>query len=59
VGANPLAWLIPCHRVIRQLGEIGNYRWGEVTKRAMLGREACHAFTALPSLAAVDAQVGP
>lgn len=40
VGANPLAWIIPCHRVIRQYGELGNYRWGHVTKRAMLGLEA-------------------
>jgi AraC family transcriptional regulator of adaptative response/methylated-DNA-[protein]-cysteine methyltransferase len=40
VGSNPLAWIIPCHRVIRQLGELGGYRWGDVTKRAMIGFEA-------------------
>ena len=40
VGANPLAWIIPCHRVIRQLGDLGGYRWGPVTKRAMIGFEA-------------------
>lgn len=40
VGANPVSWIIPCHRVIRQLGELGAYRWGETTKRAMIGLEA-------------------
>lgn len=40
VGANPLAWIIPCHRVIKQLGDLGGYRWGAVTKRAMIGLEA-------------------
>ncbi len=36
VGQNPLAYLVPCHRVIRQTGVIGDYRWGAVRKRAML-----------------------
>ncbi len=40
VGANPLAWIIPCHRVIRQLGEPGGYRWGAVTKRAVIAYES-------------------
>lgn len=40
VGANPLAWIIPCHRVIRQQGEPGGYRWGAVTKRAVIGYES-------------------
>lgn len=40
VGANPVAWLIPCHRVLRQDGAIGGYRWGEQRKRVMLAREA-------------------
>lgn len=39
VGANPVAYLIPCHRVIRSTGEFGAYRWGGARKRAMLGRE--------------------
>ncbi len=39
VGRNPLAYLIPCHRVIRETGVIGDYRWGAVRKRAMLARE--------------------
>ena len=36
VGSNELAWLIPCHRVIRQTGAAGGYRWGAVRKRAMI-----------------------
>ncbi len=36
VGANSLAYLIPCHRVIRETGVIGHYRWGDVRKRALL-----------------------
>jgi AraC family transcriptional regulator of adaptative response/methylated-DNA-[protein]-cysteine methyltransferase len=37
VGANPVAYLIPCHRVIRETGAIGEYHWGGgVRKRAML-----------------------
>ena len=36
VAANPVAWLIPCHRVIRANGEFGNYRWSRSRKQAML-----------------------
>jgi len=36
VGQNPLAYLIPCHRVIRETGAIGGYRWGLARKRAIL-----------------------
>ncbi|HSE06994.1 MAG TPA: methylated-DNA--[protein]-cysteine S-methyltransferase [Methylomirabilota bacterium] len=43
VGANPVAWLIPCHRVIRESGALGGYRWGAERKAAMLGWEAAHA----------------
>lgn len=39
VAANPVAWLIPCHRVIRASGEFGNYRWSRPRKQAMLIRE--------------------
>ena len=39
IGQNPVAYLIPCHRVIRKMGEFGGYRWGAVRKRAMLGWE--------------------
>jgi AraC family transcriptional regulator of adaptative response/methylated-DNA-[protein]-cysteine methyltransferase len=43
VGSNELAWLIPCHRVIRQTGASGEYRWGAVRKRAMIAWEASAA----------------
>ncbi|HEX2696241.1 MAG TPA: methylated-DNA--[protein]-cysteine S-methyltransferase [Anaerolineales bacterium] len=39
VGHNPVAVLIPCHRVIRKLGEFGNYRYGAARKMALLGWE--------------------
>lgn len=40
VGANKVAWLIPCHRVIRGTGVLDNYRWGPVQKRTLLAWEA-------------------
>ncbi|MCB9717272.1 MAG: methylated-DNA--[protein]-cysteine S-methyltransferase [Myxococcales bacterium] len=39
VGRNPLAFLIPCHRVIRATSAIGDYRWGSERKLALLGVE--------------------
>jgi AraC family transcriptional regulator of adaptative response/methylated-DNA-[protein]-cysteine methyltransferase len=39
VGANPVAWLIPCHRVVGTSGMIGGYRWGIKRKRALLAWE--------------------
>ena len=42
VAANPVAALIPCHRVIRATGDFGRYQWGTERKLAMLARE--HAF---------------
>jgi AraC family transcriptional regulator, regulatory protein of adaptative response / methylated-DNA-[protein]-cysteine methyltransferase len=41
VGDNPVAFLIPCHRVIQSTGSFGQYHWGAVRKTAMLGWEAC------------------
>jgi AraC family transcriptional regulator of adaptative response/methylated-DNA-[protein]-cysteine methyltransferase len=35
VGHNPVAFLIPCHRVIRETGALGEYHWGPERKRAM------------------------
>ncbi len=43
VAANPIAYLIPCHRVIRANAEFGEYRWGAQTKRALLGLELARA----------------
>lgn len=39
VGHNPIAVLIPCHRVIRKVGDFGNYRYGAPRKKALLARE--------------------
>ncbi|HSK66320.1 MAG TPA: methylated-DNA--[protein]-cysteine S-methyltransferase [Anaerolineales bacterium] len=39
VGHNPIAVLIPCHRVIRKVGDFGNYRYGALRKKALLVRE--------------------
>lgn len=38
-GRNPVAIAVPCHRVLRQDGELGGYRWGLERKRALLARE--------------------
>ena len=40
VGRNPVAFAIPCHRVIRKLGVMGGYRWGTARKQAILAWEA-------------------
>lgn len=40
VARNPIAWLIPCHRVIRATGVLGAWRWGPVRKQMLIGREA-------------------
>lgn len=40
IGQNRIAYLIPCHRVIQSLGDFGQYRWGGVRKKAMVGWEA-------------------
>ncbi len=39
IGQNPIAYLIPCHRVIRKEGQVGAYHWGSVRKKALLGFE--------------------
>jgi AraC family transcriptional regulator of adaptative response/methylated-DNA-[protein]-cysteine methyltransferase len=44
VGSNPVAFLIPCHRVIRASGETGDYHWGGTRKTAMIGWEAAKAL---------------
>jgi AraC family transcriptional regulator, regulatory protein of adaptative response / methylated-DNA-[protein]-cysteine methyltransferase len=48
VGANPVAFLIPCHRVLRESGAIGDYRWGRTRKAALLGWEAAQAIVPAP-----------
>ena len=53
VGANPVAWLIPCHNVLRQDGALGSYHWGADRKRAI------RAWEALPPPAAAAARRPP
>lgn len=43
VGSNPIAWLIPCHRVIASSGTFGGYRWDPLRKKAMIGWEMARA----------------
>lgn len=40
IGSNPVAFLIPCHRVIQSSGNIGGYMWGETRKTAIIGWES-------------------
>lgn len=47
VGDNPIAFLIPCHRVIQSSGNFGQYHWGQVRKTAMLGWEAAQIDSAI------------
>ncbi len=42
IGKNPISWIVPCHRVIRKMGDLGGYRWGLPVKSAMIGYEAAH-----------------
>jgi AraC family transcriptional regulator of adaptative response/methylated-DNA-[protein]-cysteine methyltransferase len=43
VGANPIAWVIPCHRVLRAGGQLGGYRWGTARKQMIRRWEERHA----------------
>ena len=40
IGRNPVAFLIPCHRVIQASGVLGEYHWGRTRKMSMIGWEA-------------------
>lgn len=42
IGDNPVAYLIPCHRVIKSTGIIGQYHWGSARKTSMIGWEQSH-----------------
>jgi len=46
IGANPVSWLIPCHRAIAKDGRLTGYHWGLARKAAMLGAEAVRAAEA-------------
>lgn len=43
IGSNPVAYLIPCHRVIQSGGTFGDYMWGSTRKTAIIGWEAARA----------------
>jgi AraC family transcriptional regulator of adaptative response/methylated-DNA-[protein]-cysteine methyltransferase len=43
-SANPVAVIVPCHRVIRSDGSLGGYRWGAGRKKALLAREQGSTF---------------
>lgn len=49
-AANPVALLIPCHRVVRGTGELGGYRWGLQRKRALLDAERAGRQRQAPAL---------
>lgn len=42
IGSNPVAFLIPCHRVIQSSGIFGGYMWGNTRKTAIIGWEGAH-----------------
>lgn len=42
IGDNPVAYIIPCHRVLQSGGNIGGYRWGTTRKTLMIAKEASH-----------------
>jgi AraC family transcriptional regulator of adaptative response/methylated-DNA-[protein]-cysteine methyltransferase len=44
IGQNPVAFIIPCHRVIRSSGIIGDYHWGELRKTAIIGWECSKVY---------------
>lgn len=43
VGANPVSYLIPCHRILRTSGELGGYHWGLERKRALIAWDSALA----------------
>lgn len=43
VGANPVSFVVPCHRALGKSGALTGYHWGLTRKRAMLGWESAHA----------------
>ena len=45
LGMNPVSLVIPCHRVIRETGVTGNYRWGGTRKKLLLGWETANRST--------------
>ena len=50
VGANPVSYLIPCHRILRSTGELGGYHWGIERKRALIAWDSARARSSIGSL---------
>ncbi len=46
IGANPVSYLIPCHRILRTSGELGGYHWGIERKRALIAWDSARAEVA-------------
>ncbi|SHL21552.1 bifunctional helix-turn-helix domain-containing protein/methylated-DNA--[protein]-cysteine S-methyltransferase [Chryseobacterium polytrichastri] len=44
IGSNPVAFLIPCHRVIQSSGNLGGYMWGSERKQMIIGWESSHVY---------------
>jgi AraC family transcriptional regulator of adaptative response/methylated-DNA-[protein]-cysteine methyltransferase len=49
IGSNPIAYLIPCHRVIQASGALGGYMWGPNRKTALIGWEMAQNQTNIPN----------
>ncbi len=45
IGSNPVAFLIPCHRVIQSTGHLGGYRWGNERKQLIVGWEGSQIYS--------------
>ncbi|KUJ52788.1 bifunctional helix-turn-helix domain-containing protein/methylated-DNA--[protein]-cysteine S-methyltransferase [Chryseobacterium sp. JAH] len=45
IGSNPVAFLIPCHRVIQSSGKIGGYMWGSDRKQLIIGWESSKVYS--------------
>ena len=45
IGSNPVAFLIPCHRVIQSTGNLGGYRWGSERKQVIVGWEGSQMYS--------------
>jgi AraC family transcriptional regulator of adaptative response/methylated-DNA-[protein]-cysteine methyltransferase len=56
IGSNPVAFLIPCHRVIQGTGIYGGYRWNKTRKTAIIGWELSQAILNDPLTLIADAQ---
>jgi AraC family transcriptional regulator of adaptative response/methylated-DNA-[protein]-cysteine methyltransferase len=55
IGQNPVAYLIPCHRVLRKSGAFGDYHWGAARKKAIIGWESAQSEGATKAMEAMGA----